>query len=42
MIFSPKTAFFSVGVAHTTPLYKGAGANKQHMRAVNRGFKVLA
>jgi hypothetical protein len=24
MIFSPKTAFFTVGIAHTTPLYKGA------------------
>ena len=26
VIFSPKTAFFTVGVAHTTPLYKGAPA----------------
>jgi hypothetical protein len=42
MIFSPKTAFFTVGVAHTTPLYKGAGANEQHMRAVNKGFKIAA
>lgn len=42
MIFSPKKAFFTVGIAHTTPLYKGAGANEQHMRAANRGFKVVA
>ena len=42
MIFSPKTALLTGSIAHTTPLYKGAGANKQHMRAVNRGFKVLA
>ena len=31
MIFSPKTAFFTVGVAHTTPLYKGECANEESL-----------
>ncbi|MEN9668894.1 MAG: hypothetical protein RLZZ386_801 [Planctomycetota bacterium] len=41
MVFSPKKAFFTVGVEHTTPLYKGASANEQHIRAANRGFKAV-